>query len=99
MSSKFGQILLLTTESMSPLFLGCYDIDQEVHLNFVGNEEMHNMHISNEFELQPDRTTDGGVNCHICLLEIPHKPIMGKTVSPLLLGCFDPIQVILAGND
>ena len=67
MSLNFRQIPLLTTElaALERLKNRCRHffsvaIDQ-IHLKFVGNEDMHN--ISNEFEFRPDWTTDYGVIC------------------------------------
>ena len=67
MSLKFGQIRLLVPmatdsvimeKTMLPLFLGCYLSDPFI---LAGNDDMHES--SEEFEIQPDRTTDCGVSC------------------------------------
>ena len=98
MSSNLGQIPLLTTElaAFERLKNRCRHffsvaIDQ-IHFKFVGNEDMHN--ISNEFEFRPDLTTDCGVICPWTSKKYPHRLIMGKTVSPLCLGCLrcDPFD-------
>ena len=36
----------------------CSDAIDQIHFKFVGNEDVH---ISDEFEFRPDRTTDYGV--------------------------------------
>ena len=91
MSSNFGQIPLLTMELavLERLKTRCRHffsvaIDQ-IHFKFVGNEDIHN--ISNEFEFRSDWTTDYGVICPWTSKKYPHRLIMGKTVSPLCLGC------------
>ena len=67
MSSNFDRIPLLTWElaALERLKIRCCHfflvaIDK-IHFKFVGNEDIHN--ISDEFEFQPDRTTDYEVNC------------------------------------
>ena len=96
--SNFGQIPLLTTElaALERLKNRCRHffsvaVDQ-IHFKFVGNEDIHN--ISNEFEFRPDWTTDYGVICPWTSKKYPHRLIMGKTVSPLCLGCLrcDPFD-------
>ena len=41
-----------------------------------------------EFKFWPDRTNDYGVSCPWGSKKYPHRLIMGKMVSPLLLCCF-----------
>ena len=66
MSLKFGQIQplvsmvtdgVMTEKAMSPLFLGCF---HPFLFILAGNDDMHES--SNEFEIQPDPTTDCGVS-------------------------------------
>ena len=42
---------------------------------------------SDEFEFQPDLTTDCGVSCHRATEKNPHRLMMGKMMSLLFLGC------------
>ena len=67
MSLNFGQIPTLTAEltALERLKNRCHhvisvDIDL-IFFKLAGNKDMHN--IMNEFEIQPDRTTDYGVSC------------------------------------
>ena len=67
MSLNFGQIPPLTKElaALEHLKTRCHpvisvDIDL-IFFKLAGNKNMHN--IMNEFEFQPDRTTDYGVSC------------------------------------
>ena len=66
MSLNFGQIPPLTTElaALERLKNRCHhvisgDIDP-IFFKLAGNKDMH---IMNEFEFRPDRTTDYGVSC------------------------------------
>ena len=54
---------------------------------------------SEEFEVRPDRTTEGMSKVPFSILTNPHRLIMGKTVLPLFSGVFDLILFKLAGND
>ena len=67
MSLKFGQIRLLVSmatdrvimeKTVLPLFLGCF---YPILFILAGNDDMHES--SEEFEIQPDPTTDCGVSC------------------------------------
>ena len=67
MSLNFGQIPALTTElaALECLKNRCHhvisvDIDP-MFFKLAGNKDMHN--IMNDFEFQPDWTTDFGVSC------------------------------------
>ena len=60
MSSNFGQIPLLTTElaALERLKNRCHFFSVaigQIHFEFVGNKDIHN--ISNKFEFRPDWTT------------------------------------------
>ena len=64
---KFGQIRLLVSmatdrvimeKTVLPLFLGCF---YPILFILAGNDDMHGS--SEEFEIQPDLTTDCGVSC------------------------------------
>ena len=103
MSWNFGQIWGLITELAAldrlknrchPFFSVAID---PIHFKFIGNKDMHI--ILNEFEFRPDRTTNYRVICPWTSKKYPHRLIMGKMVSPLFLVVFDPILLILAGND
>ena len=73
MSLKFGQIRPLVSmvtdrvmkeKMVSPLFLGCFSFSAVFHLFLfilAGNNDMHESW--DEFEFQPDWTTDCGVSC------------------------------------
>ena len=64
-------------------------------LYFAGNKDMHK--ISDEFECQPDRTTDYGVSCPWGL-KISHRLIMGKWCLHANSFIFDRIIIKVAGN-
>ena len=51
---------------MRPLFLNCFSSDPFI---FAGNDDMHGS--SEEFEIQPDQTTDCGVSCPSASKKIP----------------------------
>ena len=83
MSLKFGQIRLLVTmatdrvimeKTVLPLFLGCF---YPILFILAGNDDMHES--SEEFEIRPDWTTDGGKNLQ--------RLLMANLVLPLFLGC------------
>ena len=58
------------------------DIDP-IFFRLAGKKDLRN--IMNEFELQPDRTTDYGVSCPWASKKYPHRLIMGKMMFPLFL--------------
>ena len=67
MSMKFGQIQplvsmvtdgVMTEKTMSLLFLGCFN---PIFFILADIDDMHGS--SEEFEIQPDRTTDCGCSC------------------------------------
>ena len=51
------------------------------------------------FAVRPDPTTDCGVSCPRASRKKKHRHIIGKTMIPLCLSCFDQIFFILTGND
>ena len=58
------------------------------------------MHESwDEFEFQPDWTTDCGVSCPLHVWKNPHRLIMGKGCFHFFSAVLDRILFILAGND
>ena len=62
----------------------------------AGNEDMHK--ISDEFEFQPDRTTDYGVSCPWASKKNSHRFIMGKWCLHASPFIFDGIIIKVAGN-
>ena len=97
MSLNFGQIPPLTTElaALERLKNRCHhvisvDIDP-IFFKLAGNKDMQN--IMNEFEFQPNRTTDYGVSCPWASKKYPYRPYNGEngvsTFSLLfLIGSF-----------
>ena len=82
MSLNFSQIPPLTTElaALERLKNRCHhvisvDIDP-IYFKLAGNMDMHN--IMNEFEFQPDRTTDYGVSCPWASKKYPYRPYNGE---------------------
>ena len=61
----------------------------------AGNKDMHK--ISNEFEFQPDRTTDYGVSCPL-VLKNSHRLILEKWCLQASSIIFDRIIIKVAGN-
>ena len=53
--------------------------------------------LSDEFEFQPDLTTDCGVSCHRAPEENPHRLMMGKN-DVFFWAVYDRIFRILAGK-
>ena len=97
MSLNFGKIPPLTTElaALERLKNRCHhvisvDIDP-IFFKLAGNKDMHN--IMNEFEFQPDRTTDYRVSCPWASKKYPYRSYNGEngvsTFSLLfLIGSF-----------
>ena len=103
MSLNFGQIPPLTTElaALERPKNGCHhvisvDIDL-IFFKLAGNKDMHNS--MNEFEFQPDWTTDYGVSCPWASKKYPYRPYNGEneviSFSRLfLIGSFSYLQVM-----
>ena len=97
MSLNFGQIPPLTTElaaleRLKNRFHHVISVNIDpIFFKLAGNKNMHN--IMNEFQFQPDRTTDYGVSCPWASKKYPHRPYNGEngisTFSLLfLIGSF-----------
>ena len=73
---------VIMEKTVLPLFLSCF---YPILFILADNDDMHGS--LEEFEIQPDPTTDCGVSCpwHE-RLKNPHRLIMGKTVLPIFLG-------------
>ena len=54
---------------------------------------------SKKLEIRRDPIVDCGVSCPLASAKNPHRFIIGKTVLPLFLGCFDRILFIPRGNN
>ena len=77
-------------KTVLPLFSAVFHL---ILFILAGNDDMHGS--SEEFEIQPDRTTDCGVSCP----KIPIDLKWEKWCCHFFSAVLDRIHFILAGND